>query len=68
MSVLHNLYKETLKGQDKKIDLNYVIQYVNKLSQEDMNNLIKIVKPKVVETWVKPSTDGLRDAPPLPDE
>lgn len=68
VSVLHNLYKETLKGQDKKIDLNYVIQYVNKLSQEDMNNLIKIVKPKVVEVWVKPPTDGLRDAPPLPDE
>jgi hypothetical protein len=68
VSVLHNLYKETLKAQNKKIDLNYVINYTNKLSQEDMNNLLKNVKPKIVETWVKPPTDGLRDAPPLPDE
>ena len=68
VSVLHNLYKETLKAQNKKVDMNYVINYTNKLSQEDMNNLIKFVKPKIVEEWVKPSTDGLRNAPPLPDE
>lgn len=75
VSILHNLYKLTLKGQNQKVDLQFVISYVNRLLQEDMNNILKIVKPKGVDMvenyntpWLKPSTEGLRNAPPLPDE
>lgn len=41
VSVLHNLYKDTLKSAGKTVDLGAVIQYVNGLKVEDMANLLK---------------------------
>ncbi len=41
VSVLHNLYKDTLRAQKKKVDLDEVIRYVNGLNLEDMANMLK---------------------------
>lgn len=42
VSVLHNLFKDFLRSQKKKIDLNEVIQYTNGLSLEDTANMSKV--------------------------
>jgi hypothetical protein len=39
VSVLHNLYKDTLKKEGKKVTLEEVIKYVNGLSLEDIVNM-----------------------------
>ena len=39
VSVLHNLYKDTLKKEGKKITLEEVIKYINGLSFEDTVNM-----------------------------
>jgi hypothetical protein len=41
VSVLHNLYKDTLRKEGKKITLEEVIVYVNGLSLEDTHNMMK---------------------------
>jgi len=41
VSVLHNYYKNTLRGLNKKLDLNEVIKYVNNLNVEDTANMLK---------------------------
>ncbi len=41
VSVLHNLYKETVRKEGKKITLEEVIVYVNGLSLEDTHNMMK---------------------------
>lgn len=42
VSVLHNLFKDTLREQKKKVDLAEVIHYVNGLSMEDTVNMMKV--------------------------
>ena len=44
VSQLHNLYKDTLKAQGKKVDLEQVIRYVNGLNVEDTANMSKVHK------------------------
>ena len=44
VSQLHNLYKDTLKAQGKKVDLEQVIRYVNSLNAEDTANMSKVHK------------------------
>lgn len=42
VSQLHNLYKDTLKAQGKKVDLEQVVRYVNSLNAEDTTNMSKV--------------------------
>jgi hypothetical protein len=42
VSVLHNLFKDKLRAENKKITLEEVIAYVNSLNQEDLANMVKI--------------------------
>jgi hypothetical protein len=42
VSVLHNYYKNTLRQNKKKVDLNEVVKYVNSLSIEDTANMLKV--------------------------
>jgi hypothetical protein len=44
VSQLHNLYKDTLKAQGKKVDLEQTIRYVNSLNAEDTANMSKVHK------------------------
>ena len=51
VSVIHNEFKEKLKPVGKSVDIEFMIDYVNSLSVEDMSNLFKkpaAPKPKVV--------------------
>ena len=41
VSVLHNLYKEKLRAEKKKVDLTETIRYVNSLNYEDTANMLK---------------------------
>ena len=41
VSVLHNIYKDTLRKDGKKITFDEVVMYVNSLNQEDTYNMIK---------------------------
>lgn len=41
VSVLHNLFKDTLRAEGKKVDLEQVIRYVNGLDLEDTANMLK---------------------------
>lgn len=41
-SVLHNIFKTKLHVDGKKVDLEYVVQYVNGLSLEDLVNMTKV--------------------------
>jgi hypothetical protein len=41
VSVLHNAYKDVLKGAGGKVDLAYVVNYVNNLSLVDLVNMVK---------------------------
>jgi hypothetical protein len=41
VSVLHNYYKNTLREQKKKVDLQEAIRYVNTLANEDLANMMK---------------------------
>lgn len=56
VSVLHNIYKETLKGRGCKIGLDQVVSYVNSLSVEDTANLLKLVKEKNKDTAASETT------------
>jgi hypothetical protein len=44
VSQLHNLFKDVLKAQGKKVDLEQVIRYVNGLTVEDTANMSKVHK------------------------
>ena len=44
VSQLHNLFKDVLKAQGKKVDLEQVIRYVNSLTVEDTANMSKVHK------------------------
>lgn len=42
VSALHNLFKDSLRAQGKKVDLEQVVQYVNGLGLEDLSNMTKV--------------------------
>jgi hypothetical protein len=42
VSVLHNLFKDTLRAEGKKVDLAYVVQYVNGLTLEDLAHMAQV--------------------------
>lgn len=44
VSQIHNLYKDVLRPQNKKVDLEQVIRYVNGLNGEDTANMSKVHK------------------------
>lgn len=50
VSVLHNLFKDVLRAQGKKVDLEQVIRYVNGLTHEDLVNMLKEHKLDLVKT------------------
>jgi hypothetical protein len=64
VSVLHNHFKDTLRAEGKKVDLQEVIRYVNELGVEDLRNMTKehtlIVKKRadVVAPAATPSVDA----------
>lgn len=73
VSHLHNVYKDSLKPQGKTITYEYVISYVNEMDPNYMYfTLLKEafdrLHPNVhnVVGEFKPSTEVLRNAPPLP--
>jgi uncharacterized glyoxalase superfamily protein PhnB len=41
VSVLHNLYKDKLRAEKKKVDLTETIHYVNSLNYDDTVNMLK---------------------------
>ncbi len=41
VSVLHNLYKDKLRAESKKVDLTETIHYVNSLNYDDTVNMLK---------------------------
>lgn len=47
VSVLHNVYKDILKPQGKKVTLEEVIHYVNSLGVEDLANMCKQHQPRL---------------------
>ena len=55
VSVLHNLFKDILRAQGKKVTLEEVIRYVNGLTLEDMVNMLKEHKVELIK---KPAGDG----------
>jgi hypothetical protein len=48
VSVLHNMFKDTLKAEGRKVDMDTVIRYVNGLSKEDFTNMCKIHKTDLI--------------------
>lgn len=57
VSALHNLYKDVLRAQKKRVELDEVIRYVNGLNLEDTVNMLKehkldFVKKTVVDAPV----------------
>lgn len=42
VSVLHNLFKDVLRAQSKKVTLEEVVKYVNGLGLEDLVNMTKV--------------------------
>ena len=42
VSVLHTMFKDVLRAQGKKVDLQEVIRYTNGLNLEDTNNMAKV--------------------------
>jgi hypothetical protein len=42
VSVLHNLFKDVLRAQEKKVTLEEVVKYVNGLGLEDLVNMTKV--------------------------
>jgi hypothetical protein len=62
VSVLHNMFKNELFKQGKKVDLEVVIRYVNGLTNEDLANFTKELKtdlaPESEKTDVKPESKG----------
>lgn len=55
VSVLHNLQKDTLRAQNKKIDFDQVVRQVNSLSVEDLANFTKTHRTELVAD--KPTAD-----------
>jgi hypothetical protein len=62
VSALHNLYKDVLRAQKKRVELDEVIRYVNGLNLEDTANMLKehkldlVKKNPVVEASVVEAT------------
>ncbi len=74
VSHLHNVYKESLKPQEKTVTYEYVISYVNELDPTYsyftlFKDAFDRLHPNVhiVPVEFKPSTEALRNAPPLPE-
>jgi hypothetical protein len=61
VSVLHNRFKDTLRAEGKKVDLQEVIRYVNELTSEDLRNMVK--EHTLI---VKKRADAVADATPAP--
>jgi hypothetical protein len=59
VSQLHNLYKDTLRAQGKKVDLEQVIRYVNNLNAEDTANMSKVHKLDLVQPKPKVDFSGI---------
>jgi hypothetical protein len=63
VSVLHNLYKDKLRGQNKKITFEEVVRYVNEdLNQEDLANMSKVHNTSLREA--KPKVDDVKAEAP----
>jgi hypothetical protein len=56
VSVLHNYYKNTLRGLNKKLDVNEVVKYVNSLNLEDTVNMLKQHNLELKKSDRTPST------------
>lgn len=54
VSVLHNLYKDKLRAEKKKVDLTETIHYINSLNYDDTVNMLKQhkldLRPAAAET------------------
>lgn len=57
VSVLHNMFKDVLKSQGKKIDFETVVKYVNGLQLVDLINMAKQHKTELV-VEKKPANDA----------
>ena len=66
VSVLHNLYKDTLRAQKKKVDLDEVIRYVNGLNLEDTANMLKEHNLALKKDEPKAETAAAAAEPPAP--
>jgi hypothetical protein len=66
VSVLHNLFKDVLRAQGKKVDLEQVIRYVNGLNLEDLVNMTKTHKLDLVKKDVKVEKPAAADADATP--
>lgn len=55
VSVLHNLFKDVLRAQSKKVTLEEVVKYVNGLGLEDLVNMSKVHS---TELRKKPETEA----------
>ena len=71
VSVLHNLFKDILRAQGKKVDLEQVIRYVNGLNHEDLVNMLKEHKLDLVKSEkrevkvVKPGDSAAAEEAPV---
>jgi hypothetical protein len=60
VSVLHNLYKDKLRAEGKKITLEEVVRYVNEdLIVEDLANMSKVHNTALREAVAKPATEAV---------
>jgi hypothetical protein len=64
VSVLHNLFKDTLRAQGKKVDLEQVIRYVNGLGQDDLVNMLKEHKLELVKSEKRDAKPAAEAAAP----
>jgi hypothetical protein len=66
VSVLHNRFKEQLKAEGKKINLDYVIQYVNGLGVEDLYNMTKVHNTELKPAPAEAPSAVAPVSPPIP--
>lgn len=59
VSVLHNMYKNTLKAKKLIVNQDVVIKYVNSLPSEDVGNLLKVQVAKPQTTDAQPAAEQL---------
>ena len=58
VSVLHNLFKDTLRAQNKKVDLDETIRYVNSLNYDDTVNMLKQHRLDLKKSDVAAAAEG----------
>jgi hypothetical protein len=67
VSVLHNLFKEKLMKENKKITLDEVIKYVNNLNLQDLANMVKVHNIELCKNS-KPKDSNSKDESSLTNE